>query len=111
MCKWIREWSELTHCLSVISTKPIGVEKDLIHRHFPTAGDFKAEISIDFYLDNRSYVKFIYPERQGNRYIAEQLDCVLQDSGFFCKSEVAAHIFRWPLGILFAYLQFLIFYS
>lgn len=42
-------------------------------------------------------MKFIYPERQGNRYIAEQLDCVLQDSGFFCKSEVAAHIFKMTI--------------
>lgn len=83
-----------SHSLAVMSTKPIDVEKGLIHGHFPTAGDFKAEIGIDFYLNNRSYMKSIYPEQQGNRCIAEQLDCVLQDSGFSCKSKVAAHIFE-----------------
>lgn len=80
--------------LAVISTKPIDIEKGLIRSHFPTTGDFKAEIGIDFYLNDRSYVNSIYPEQQGKKFNSEQLDCVPQDSGFFCKSEVAAHIFK-----------------
>lgn len=63
--------------LAVIPTKPIDVEKGLIHSHFPTTGDFKAEIGIDFYLNDRSYVNSIYSEQQGKRFNSEQLDCVL----------------------------------